>query len=218
MAQQLLHRPPMIRQTGRHRRGATPPLPPPRRDLLAKALVFPTEIGRATHQEPPRPKRRFPVGEPTPPAHQRRHRAAERGVPALEGRRVDPRPGSRRQQHRHDRGGCPAHHPARQAHQAMAGPMLDHLADPQPGFLLQTGPARAACTHRVAEDARERRDRTGQAIDTDQDRQAPGTAADHPDQGRDQGQVAARADDPARARAATGRPSPSPSRRVGRPS
>ena len=86
----------------------------------------------------------------------------------------------------------PQHHPTGDVHQATARVMLDHLAQQQPGDRHQPRPTRPAGPHRVAEDPGEGGHVARQAIDADQERQALGTRADHPHDGRDQGQVAAR--------------------------
>ena len=70
----------------------------------------------------------------------------------------------------------PAHDPAGDADEAPPGAVLDHLAQQQPGRGHQPRPAPAAGPHRVAEDPREGGHVAGQAIDADQEGQAPGRA------------------------------------------
>lgn len=87
-------------------------------------------------------------------------------------------------------------HPAGVADDASAGVMLDHLAREQTGRGDRSRPTSAAGTLRIAKKPRAGGHMTGQAIDADQDRQAPGRRSDRRDNRRDQRQIAFRPHDP----------------------
>ena len=83
-----------------------------------------------------------------------------------------------------DRLGRPQHHPPGHVHQPTAAVMLDHLAQQQPGDRRQPRPASPAGPHRVAEDPGEGGDVARQAIDADQEAQAPCGTPDHAHDGQ----------------------------------
>ncbi len=72
--------------------------------------------------------------------------------------------------------------------------MLDHLAQQQSGDRHQSRSASPAGPHGVAKDLGAGGDVARQAIDTDEETQAPRGSADHGDDGHDQGEIATLAD------------------------
>src|SRR5512135_1171520 len=188
----------MIRQPGRHRRRPLLPLAPQLRvGGDPEAVVDPAEVVRTPDQVHPRSQRVRSSGDRPATAGQLTKGTAERRVEPLDVRRVNPRPGPGRREHRGDGLGGPPDYPAGDGDEASSGVVLDHLAQEQPGRGHQPWPARTAGAHRVAEDSGEGGHVAGQPIDTDQEGQVAGGPTDHPHDGQDQGQVTVEADHPA---------------------
>src|SRR5512135_898097 len=149
----LAYRPAMVRQPGGHRRGPLLPLPPwTGAGGDPEAVVDPAEVVGAPHQVHPGGQRLCTPGERPTATRQGTQHAAKRRVEPLDVRRVDPRPGAGRRQHRGDGLGRPPDHPAGDADEASSGVVLDYLAQEQPGCRDQPWPARTAGAYRVAED------------------------------------------------------------------
>jgi hypothetical protein len=143
------------------------------------------------------------MSDGSPPAHQGRQGTTKGGIQALDVGGVDDRPRVGLAQNLCTGLSRPLHDsvshtddPAPFATSGQASHTVDHLTDEQPWFYHQPWPPTSTCSHGMTEHPPKGCDVTGEAIHTDQNRQALSTCTDSAHQCGDQPAVTMLTNDP----------------------